>query len=348
MVLGGGVLYLLLRYLLFVLLPFLLAWLISLAISSPAKRLAKACALPEKLCAVLLLLLTLVTVLLLLGLAVVRLTREVRDLLEGFLAQYGSLEALTETWVEAFRGTVSRVGLLANEGDSVFGEKLYAMVSEILTTVLSALASKLPALAGRLFAFFPSFLFGAVITVISAFYLCVDRDRVLAALSSLLPRHAREKLPYWRSRFRRISFRYLRAYFLLLLISFSVLLIGFLFLRLPYAFLLAMVVAIVDLLPVLGVGTVLIPWALILLVRKSYYLAFGLLILYVAVTLIRQIAEPRLVGKSLGVHPLLTVFFTYVGWYLFGLVGILLSPLCAWLARILYQQGHGAGEENGD
>ena len=348
--LGGGVLYLLLHYLLPLLLPFLLAWLLSLAISSPSKRIAKAFDLPEKLCAILLLLLMLVGVFFFLGLAVARLTRELRDLLEGVLSQYGSFEELVAAWVDAFRNTVSYLGLFASEGvgESAFGEKLYGMLSEILSGILSALASRLPALAGRLFGFFPHFLFGAVITVISAFYLCVDRDRILAGITALLPKRLKGRLPYWRSRFRWVSFRYLRAYLALLLISFSVLLIGFLVLGIPYAFLLAMGVALVDLLPVLGVGTILIPWALVLLVQKNYYLAFGLLILYAAVTLIRQIAEPKLVGKSLGVHPLLTVFFTYVGWSLFGLLGMLLSPIGAWIAKALYQQWACTDKENGD
>jgi hypothetical protein len=99
-----------------------------------------------------------------------------------------------------------------------------------------------------------------------------------------------------------------------------------------YAFLLAALIALVDLLPILGVGTVLIPWSVVMLLQHRFFIGFGLLVLYLAVTVVRQIAEPRLLGKSLGLHPLLTVFSTYVGWELFGFFGMLLGPFFVLLA----------------
>ena len=335
--LGGGLLFLLLRYLFPVLIPFLIAWVIALAITPTAKRLAKRTSLPEKLCSVLLLLLTLLGIFLLLGLAVRRLTRELGSLMEGLLRQYGSFEEMVYTWMDGLRDATAQIGIFGDAGDT-FPDKLSDMVSGMLTGIFTSLASKLPSLAGGLLGALPKFLFGAVITVISAFYVCVDRDRILSVLTALLPRRAREKMPHWRARLRLISWRYLRAYLLLLLITFTVLLVGFLWLDVPYAFLLAMLAAVVDLLPVLGVGTVLLPWAAVVLLQKRFYLGFGLLILYGTVTVVRQIAEPRLVGKSLGVHPLLTVFFTYVGWSVSGIFGMLLAPFAAWIARSVYLQ----------
>ena len=123
-----------------------------------------------------------------------------------------------------------------------------------------------------------------------------------------------------------------------MLITFSILLIGFLILKIPYALLLALLSAIVDMLPVLGVGTVLIPWAAVLLLQKNYYLGFALLILYAVCVLVRQVAEPKLIGKSLGLHPVLTLFATYVGFELFGVIGMLLAPFLALLARTAFLQ----------
>ena len=126
---------------------------------------------------------------------------------------------------------------------------------------------------------------------------------------------------------------YAKAYLLLFLLTFVEVLCGLLILRRPYAFLVAFVIATVDILPVLGTGTVLIPWAVILLLSGQYRTGLGLLILYGVVTVVRQIAEPHLIGGTLGIHPLATLFFLFVGVRLFGFAGVLLAPLAALLFR---------------
>ena len=113
------------------------------------------------------------------------------------------------------------------------------------------------------------------------------------------------------------------------------LLVGFLVLNVDYAFLLALVIAVLDMLPVLGVGTVLIPWALWAFFQRNFYLGFGLAILYLVMLILRQIIEPKLLGKSLGIHPLLTLFAGYAGWQLFGFLGMLLGPVAAMMIKNL-------------
>ena len=119
----------------------------------------------------------------------------------------------------------------------------------------------------------------------------------------------------------------------MLALTFGELLIGFLILGVDYAFLLALIIAVLDMLPVLGVGTVLIPWALVALLQKNFYLGFGLVILYLVMLVLRQIAEPKLLGKSLGLHPLLTLFASYAGFRLFGFLGMLAGPVVATLIK---------------
>ena len=126
---------------------------------------------------------------------------------------------------------------------------------------------------------------------------------------------------------------YLRAYLLLFLLTFSEVLIGLLILRQHYAFLIALLVAVVDILPVLGAGTVLIPWAIALLLFRQYSLGFGLLILYGVITIVRQIVEPYALGSRLGLHPLLSLLSMFTGFQVFGIPGMLLGPGVAMLIR---------------
>lgn len=122
-------------------------------------------------------------------------------------------------------------------------------------------------------------------------------------------------------------------------ITFCVLTVGFWILAIPHAPLWAGVVSLVDAFPVLGTGTVLIPWSLVCLLRGNTALGIGLLGVYVAAFLIRSVLEPRLVGKQLGLDPLVTLMALYMGYKLWGLAGMLLAPLAAVAAlRLLPRQ----------
>ena len=101
----------------------------------------------------------------------------------------------------------------------------------------------------------------------------------------------------------------------------------------PYTVLPAFINALVDILPVLGISTVLVPWGIFELIRGNVALGTGLLVLCAIMLLIRQLIEPRIIGKSLGLHPLTTLFAAYVGLQLFGLFGMLLGPAVAMVIK---------------
>ena len=199
--------------------------------------------------------------------------------------------------------------------------------------MLSSLASRLPGLAASLFSALPAALFFLIVSVVACFYFCTDGVSITRSLGSFLPREWQFKMPRIKEDLRDVLRKYVKAYGILLLLTFALLLVGFLVLGVEYAFLLAFLIALADFLPVIGVGTILIPWGIVMLLQKRFYVGFGLLILYLVISLIRQIVEPKVLGKSLGLHPLLTLFATYVGFSLFGIVGMILAPIVALLVR---------------
>ena len=115
----------------------------------------------------------------------------------------------------------------------------------------------------------------------------------------------------------------------LMAVTFGVMSVGFLLLRIPYGLLWAAAVALVDAFPVLGTGTVLVPWSLVCFLQGDSARGIGLLGIYGAATLIRSALEPKLVGKHLGLDPLVTLIALYAGYKLWGLLGMLLAPLLA-------------------
>ena len=109
--------------------------------------------------------------------------------------------------------------------------------------------------------------------------------------------------------------------------SFAELSIGFLLMRIPYAVGFALLVAVIDIMPILGTGLVLIPWAIIAAILGNYSMALGVALLYVIMLVVRNIVEPKLVGQQMGLHPLATLVSMFVGLQLFGIFGLFGFPI---------------------
>jgi len=128
---------------------------------------------------------------------------------------------------------------------------------------------------------------------------------------------------------------YLRSYSIIMLITFAEIFFGLSVLGIEYSFLIAAVSAVIDILPVLGVGIILLPWAIFCLIGRNLFRGIGLIILYVIIVIVRQFIEPKIVGESLGVHPLLALSSFYIGYRLFGFAGIIIAPILLVLWRAI-------------
>ncbi len=346
---GLAFLFLFVRYLLPLLFPFLLAWGIAIAVRPLARRISKRFSLSEKLCSVFLLFVFLVGGAWGIGWAVSRLIRELRELVAQILQNNGGVEGTIANaleYLERLTVNVGKFSHIAIDGNGNLGARISDLLSHLLENLISAVSAGIPNILGTILSALPSLFLVTLVTVIASVYFCIDGDRVGRAILSLLPNRLRVKIPAYIQQLRQVSWKYARAYLLLLGLTVIELFLGFCILRVDYAFLLALIIAVVDMLPILGVGTVLIPWALVALIQKNAYLGFGLLILYAAVLILRQIFEPRLVGKSLGLHPLLTLFAGYVGWKLFGFLGMAFGPIFALLVKTLITQWSRIYKEN--
>ena len=118
---------------------------------------------------------------------------------------------------------------------------------------------------------------------------------------------------------------YFLAQFKIMFVVAVVLVIGMLFLRVPYGIFLGIAIAILDFLPIFGTGTVLFPWAVVKLFAGEYAYATGLILLYILTQVVRQIIQPKIVGESMGLPPLMTLFLLYLGFKLRGLTGMILA-----------------------
>ncbi|MBO5797818.1 MAG: AI-2E family transporter, partial [Clostridia bacterium] len=131
-----------------------------------------------------------------------------------------------------------------------------------------------------------------------------------------------------------------KAYLTLMLLTFGELAVGLWLLRVPGALTLAALIALVDILPVLGVGTVLLPWGAVAFVNGDTTLGAWLLLLYALITVVRNLLEPRLVAHRVGLPPVVALLCLYLGWQVAGVAGILLLPLAATLLWQLQMRGY--------
>lgn len=129
---------------------------------------------------------------------------------------------------------------------------------------------------------------------------------------------------------------WLRAQCKLMVLTFVALTLGFMVLRIPHAPLLGALIALVDALPMLGTGTVLVPWGILAMLQGDTALGFGLIAMYVFTALTRSVLEPRMLGRQLGLNPLITLAALYVGYQLWGILGMILAPVLTITAMELW------------
>ena len=191
----------------------------------------------------------------------------------------------------------------------------------------------------------PSILISVVIGVIAWILFTKDYKKVVKFIKLQLPDKHKNLLSETKKIFSSTILKMCRAYGLIMFITFCENFLGLTILNLigvmknSYVFVIAICIAVFDILPVAGSGGILIPWSLIALVTGNVGQCVGLLILYAVITVIRQYIEPKIVGDSLGVNPLVTLAGLYFGLKLFGFMGMFIVPICVMTLKAFNDAG---------
>lgn len=306
--------------------PFVLAWLLALLLQPAIAKLAAFTGLSRKAAGILLLTLTLLAGGGLLIFLCTRLVTELPELAESLAKATKGLSQQMGALTDRLREKLPFLGTLSEETrDRLFGN--------LLNEGVSTLSAKVTAWAGQMLMSLPGGLFVTVIFLMASYYLITDFERVSRYLSRLLQRRAVQRLGGLRHRLFSTTVSYLRAYLILFAITFGELLVAFLFLRVRYAITLAFLIALLDALPAIGVGTVLLPWGVLELLTGASSRGIALIVIWLLVTLLRQLLEPRIVGARLGLHPLAALAAVWVGFRLIGVWGLFIAPVAAILLR---------------
>lgn len=204
-------------------------------------------------------------------------------------------------------------------------------LSDSANSILPKVTGYSMQLAGQMF----SILFGIIITVIATFFMIQEYDGIRA---SLLRSEMGRNVCRMVQKCKETLKAYVKAQGLILLLDGGVCTFAFWLARQPYFFVFGILVAVVDALPVLGAGLLLLPYTLFLLLKGEIWHAVILLLAYFACLLIRQLIEPKIIGKKTGIKPLYTIAGMYIGFRLFGIFGFLLGPVGMLIVKEVYRK----------
>lgn len=178
----------------------------------------------------------------------------------------------------------------------------------------------------------PTIILYICITILSTFFISLDKNKIMAFLEQQFPKSWIKKVYNIKREMFNVLGSYIRAQIILMTICFFELLISFNILsflkfNLQYPLIFSIVICIIDALPILGAGAVLLPWSLISFVTGDINLGLALIVIYFLVLSVRQMLEPKLISQNLGVHPLVTLISMYSGFKFFGVIGFLIGPV---------------------
>lgn len=185
----------------------------------------------------------------------------------------------------------------------------------------------------------PGMLVTFAVTIVSIFFVSMDFDKISSFVRRQLPEKTVEYILDIKDFFCKTVVSLLRAYLILMMITFVQLAIGFLLLKLDHAITLAFLIAVLDALPIIGTGTILIPWGTIAIISGKVALGVSLFIIFLVTIVVHNIVEPKIVGKSLGLHPLVTLTMMYLGLKTLGIIGLFVGPLAAIILKNLNDEG---------
>lgn len=325
-----GFLWLILKFALPVALPFLLAYALACALRIGASKLSRKTHMNENILRGILLALGIILIGLFIWFGASAVFREVREALGSLSNMLGGASDLTDAAGSLIRGIGERLGLSKELQEAATGLALGA--GERISTFLASGAADLISVLPRL-------IFASAVGGVSLLYFTFAYEHTAEAVKSVLPSAHRENICKTAKAVVRGLGRFARAYAILISITTAELLCGFLILRIEHAFILALFISIVDILPVLGVGTVLLPWAAFSLLSDDILRAVGLLILLAVIGILRHPIESRLVGKSAGVHAVIALMATYTGYFIAGVFGMITAPLVLGAAAAIRAEG---------
>lgn len=319
----------------FYFMPFVIGWILSVIAGPLVTFLEKKLKIMKRLGSAITIILVLALCIGLIYLIISQIWEEISVLIRNFPSMYHDLE----------RG-MSQIGAQGNTLFERFPEQIqnsWATLMNNLDDTASSLIGRIgePTIevAGNVAKRIPSVLIGTIVAFVSAYFFIADKENLGEWVKKVVPKSITSRLLLVGENLKYAMGGYFKAQFKIMGVVFAILLVGFTLMQIRFSILLAIAIAFLDFLPFFGTGTALIPWAIYKFLVGDYKMVAALVILYGVTQLVRQLIQPKLVGDSMGLNPLYTLFLLYLGYRVGSVLGMIFAVPIGLILLNLYQAG---------
>lgn len=315
--------------------PFVIGWLISMVANPLVRLLEKRLKIVRKHGSMMIIIGVLAVVILLGYFGISRIVVEIGNLIENMPQIY-------ENWQEDFEEIGENLQIVYSRLPKDTQESITEVTSNLsgyLGGLVQTIGEPTVAAAGNFAKNVPGTLIAIIMCILSAYFFTAERHEILQGMKKYVPKGIWERVSGVIAELKRVVGGYFKAQFKIMGVVYVILVIGLLIMRIGYAPLVAFGVAFLDALPFFGTGTVLIPWAIIKLLSADYEIAVGLVILYAVTQVVRQVIQPKIVGDTIGMNPLATLIFMYIGYKISSVIGMIIAVPVGMILINLFQAG---------
>ena len=319
----------------FYFMPFVIGWILSVIAGPLVTFLEKKLKIMKRLGSAITIILVLALCIGLIYLIISQIWEEISVLIRNFPSMYHDLE----------RG-LNQIGTQGNTLFERFPEQIqnsWATLMNNLDDTASSLIGRIgePTIevAGNVAKRIPSVLIGTIVAFVSAYFFIADKENLGEWVKKVVPKSITSRLLLVGENLKYAMGGYFKAQFKIMGVVFAILLVGFTLMQIRFSILLAIAIAFLDFLPFFGTGTALIPWAIYKFLAGDYKMVAALVILYGVTQLVRQLIQPKLVGDSMGLNPLYTLFLLYLGYRVGSVLGMIFAVPIGLILLNLYQAG---------
>lgn len=319
----------------FYFMPFVIGWILSVIAGPLVTFLEKKLKIMKRLGSAITIILVLALCIGLIYLIISQIWEEISVLIRNFPSMYHDLE----------RG-LNQIGTQGNTLFERFPEQIqnsWATLMNNLDDTASSLIGRIgePTIevAGNVAKRIPSVLIGTIVAFVSAYFFIADKENLGEWVKKVVPKSITSRLLLVGENLKYAMGGYFKAQFKIMGVVFAILLVGFTMMQIRFSILLAIAIAFLDFLPFFGTGTALIPWAIYKFLVGDYKMVAALVILYGVTQLVRQLIQPKLVGDSMGLNPLYTLFLLYLGYRVGSVLGMIFAVPIGLILLNLYQAG---------
>lgn len=303
------------------LMPFVIGWIISAIASPMVNWLEKRFNIVKKLGSALIVILVIGLIVTGIYFAVSRIVIEVGDLVKNIPEMYAQLESGLRQIGGTLSGLFEKLPMGIQNGWNSF----MANLDESMTGIIAKISDPAMAAAGNFAKRLPFYLISVIVAILSAYFFTIQREDVLKWMKKIAPESVEKRMTLVMDNLRYALGGYFKAQFKIMGVVFLILVVGFAVLGIRYFVLVAFLISFLDFLPFFGTGTAMIPWGIYKFLMGDYKTAIILVVLYAITQVIRQLLQPKLVGDSVGMNPLVTLLLLYVGYRLGSVFGMILS-----------------------